>query len=244
MKLKRNLNAMKLKRNLNVKYKIKKAPKSLYSKDNISKPEFIKCQKKINNITAIFENTRLQINKLRELNNPVLETKLRRKIFREFEKKITQQNLFLSYQKLQGEKQSATEKFYKIISRDFYNHTTKSFLSSKLEKITTDVHSTFKKNTGTYAKENIREYVERTYYESMYFLQGEILGDSCKVIEKRLSDVPPVIKSGVMNFLTKEYMSGYNQQIKDYLSSRKINSDIVANAYANLAMRISFLEFL
>lgn len=78
----------------------------------------------------------------------------------------------------------------------------------------------------------------------MFFVRGEAVGNSFNSLKRRLEDIPSEIRTSVTDFLVKEYMVEYNTQIKEYMNSKKIESDIVANAYSNLAIRISFLEML
>lgn len=211
------------------------------AKRKIDQPRLITDSKKINQIKSIFEETRLNINKLREIRDPIKEKILRHKIFLEFEKRMKEQGFSISFQKTKEGGKSATELFYDLIARDYYNHTTKSLTNDKMESI---VEYIDKIKPHAYTKERIKEYVERCYYESMYFIHGEAAENSFKLLERRLEDIPSEIKTTVVNFLVKEYMSGYNKQIREYLDNKKIESDIVANAYANLAIRISFLEML
>lgn len=211
------------------------------AKKKIDQPRVITDSKKISEIKSIFEETRLNINKLREIKDPIKEKILRQKIFSLFEKKMKEQGFSISFQKTKEGGKSATELFYGLIARDYYNHTTKSLTKDKIVNL---IESINKIKPNTYTKERIKEYVDRCYYESMYFIQGEAAENSFKLLERRLEDIPSEIKTTVVDFLVKEYMSGYNKQIREYLDNKKIESDIVANAYANLAIRISFLEML
>lgn len=196
---------------------------------------------KIKQIHDVFENTKTQIIKLREIKDPILEKKLRHQIFSRFEKRMVALGASLSFQKTKGNNRSAADKFYSIIAKDYYNHTTKAFTSEKVANLTGEIN---KKLKNSLPPAKIKEYIERCYYESMFFIHGEIVENSCKILTERLKDIPSEIKTTVADFLVKEYTDGYDKQIKEYMSSKKTESDIVANAYANLALRLSFLELL
>ncbi len=196
---------------------------------------------KIKLIHEVFENTKTQIIKLREIKDPILEKKLRHQIFSRFEKRMVALGASLSFQKTKGNNRSAADKFYSIIAKDYYNHTTKAFTSEKVANLTGQINRKLK---NSLPPAQIKEYIERSYYESMFFIHGEIVENSCKILNERLKDIPSEIRTGVTDFLLKEYMEGYEKQIKEYVSSKNIESDIVANAYANLALRLSFLELL
>jgi len=207
----------------------------------ISAPLEIANPNKIKQIHDVFENTKTQIIKLREIKDPAKEKELRHRIFSVFEKKMVALGASLSFQKTKGNNRSAADKFYSIIAKDYYNHTTKAFTSEKIANLIGQIS---KKLKNPLPPDKIKEYIERCYYESMFFIHGEILENSCKLLEGRLKDIPYEIRTSVTDFLLREYMDGYDKQIKEYMSSKKIESDIVANAYGNLALRLSFLEML
>jgi hypothetical protein len=207
----------------------------------LSVPLEIKDVNQIKKINLVFEETKSLINKLREIKDPVKEKELRHKIFLEFEKKMKALGSSLSFQKIKGSEKSAADKFYTLIARDYYNHTTKAMTSAKIGNLMVQIKRKLK---SPLHPKKIKEYMERCYYESMFFIQGEAVENSFKRLEIRLGDIPSEIKTTVANFLVKEYMAGYDKQVKEYRDTKKVESDIVANAYANLAIRISFLEML
>jgi hypothetical protein len=196
---------------------------------------------KIKQIQGVFENTNTQIIKLREIKDPIIEKKLRHQIFLQFEKRMVALEASLSFQKTKGDNRSSADKFYQIIARDYYNHTIKALTSEKIGNLMTLIKKKLKKPLPP---KKIKEYLERCYYESMFFVRGEAVGNSFNSLKRRLEDIPSEIRTSVTDFLVKEYMVEYNTQIKEYMNSKKIESDIVANAYSNLAIRISFLEML
>lgn len=230
---KRRLTRIKSKKEINQKKKaiVKKTAVPV----EITNPD------KIKQIQGVFENTNTQIIKLREIKDPIIEKKLRHQIFLQFEKRMVALEASLSFQKTKGDNRSSADKFYQIIARDYYNHTTKAFTSEKIGNLMALIKKNLKKPLPP---KKIKKYLERCYSESMFFIHGEAVENSFNSLERKLKDIPSEIRTSFTDFLVKEYKVGYNTQIKEYMNSRQIDSDIVANAYSNLVIRISFLEML
>ncbi|MFA5746104.1 MAG: hypothetical protein WC932_04600 [archaeon] len=204
-------------------------------------PEFVTDPERIKKIKMVFITANLKMSKLKDITDPIKEKIARTNIFSQFEKQLEKVDFVISYQKIKNSKIPASGLFLNMLVKDYYYFVNKDFRTEEtMSKLISAVNR--KMSFNKYTADQLREYIERYYYESMYFIQGKIIHDSFKTLEKRVTDIPKEIRVVVTEYLMDRYINNYKPQIIEHNNSQKVRSDIIPNANANLSIRISFLE--